>query len=115
MQLSKRVLILLGLMISMACTYSEAYYDTEGHRVELSKLKGKWVIVNYWADWCQGCVAEIPELNHFYQHNMDKNIVLYGVNYDQLPLHDLKKSIKNINIEFPILTLDPEETWGLGP
>ncbi len=73
--------------------------------VSLSALKGKWIIINYWAVWCDSCVKEIPELNHFYQHNQDKNILLFGVNYDHTPMPDL--------ILYPVLVEDPKKFFKL--
>lgn len=107
-------ILLFGLLL-MGCSRSEAtFYDTHGKSIQLSALKGKWVIINYWADWCDSCIAEIPELNQFYLHNHNTNIVFYGVNYDQLPLDSLKYAINKVGIEFPVLTEDPNSLLNLG-
>lgn len=109
------LILFIILLSSMAHAISHAAFsDTFGDNIPLSKLKGKWVIINYWADWCDGCIAEVPELNSFYLHNKDKNILIYGVNYDQLPVDSLKISIQKIGISFPVLTEDPNSVWGLG-
>src|ERR1700738_968171 len=36
--------------------------DTNGHSVELSELRGKLVLVNLWATWCEPCLREMPSL-----------------------------------------------------
>jgi thiol-disulfide isomerase/thioredoxin len=33
-----------------------------GSDTSFGKLQGKWIVVNYWADWCAPCIKEIPEL-----------------------------------------------------
>lgn len=88
--------------------------DSHGRIVKASDLRNKWVIVNYWADWCSGCIEEIPELNRFYQNNRDQNVVILGVNYDQLPPAYLQQSIQQTGIEFPVLLEDPRLLWHLG-
>ena len=102
------------LMIGYAFAGQLDFYDTNGKMVTLSNLKGKWVVVNYWADWCGACIQEIPELNNFNENIKDKNIVFYGVDYDELSLDSLKSSIASVDIKFPVLTADPGFLWNLG-
>lgn len=110
---------ILGILCFCMTTLSYAQiagqvHDSEGRLMKLSDLHNKWIVVNYWAEWCGGCVEEIPELNRFYQHNQDKNIVVLGVNYDQPPSLYLQQSIRRIGIEFPVLQEDPRMLWQLG-
>jgi len=41
-------------------------YDSKGKAVKLSDLKGKPVIVNFWASWCPPCKGEMPDFNKVY-------------------------------------------------
>lgn len=88
--------------------------DTEGHHIPFSSLKGKWVLINYWASWCQSCVDEIPALNHFYKKHRHDPIALFGVNYDSLPLFEQKNIIKQFDIAYPSLLGHPAEELNLG-
>jgi peroxiredoxin len=115
-------MLIRKLILMIACSFfmmsyckaeQALFYDTQGHTVSLSKLKGKWVVLNYWADWCNVCVQEIPELNRFYEDIKDKNIVFYGIDYDELTLNNLKSSIASVSIKYPVLTSDPGYTWNL--
>ena len=45
----------------------------DGSRVQLADLKGKVVVVNFWATWCGPCIREIPELEEVYQKYKDKD------------------------------------------
>ena len=56
-----------------------------GDNLIFSSLKGKWVYINYWANWCQPCLEEIAAFNQFYDKYKNKNIAVFGVNYDGLP------------------------------
>jgi len=110
------VLWLGFIMIPMsACSQTDSgLEDTNGNIIQKSQLANKWVIINYWADWCGYCVHEVPELNKFYQHQNNKNIVLLGVNYDNLPLPLLKQAMQKMNILFPVLVTNPNTFWPLG-
>ncbi|KTC91503.1 TlpA family protein disulfide reductase [Fluoribacter dumoffii] len=88
--------------------------DTLGNTIPFSSLKGKWVLINYWAGWCKTCIDEIPELNRFYEKHEKDPVVLFAVNYDGLPLHKQKKLIQKFNIRYPSLATDPAFALGLG-
>lgn len=105
------VILFFGIQTSFAGT---VFHDHLGNKVLTANWKGKWIIINYWASWCGNCLKEIPELNHFVAENHDKNIILYGVNYDQLAPENLSAAIKSANIKFPVLQEDPNALWNLG-
>src|SRR5437879_2413224 len=112
MRYSKIIIFLLCSLTVINCTpQGSVLHDAKGNPINVSNLKGKWVILNYWADWCDNCIEEIPELNHFYEHNQEKNIVFYGVNYDRMPAGELKMAIDKMHIAFPTLMEDPAQTW----
>ncbi|MGF7399811.1 TlpA disulfide reductase family protein [Thermoanaerobacterium thermosaccharolyticum] len=52
--------------------------DINGNTMTLSKLRGKKVILNFWATTCPYCKIEMPELNKFYQ-NHKKDVVLLAI------------------------------------
>lgn len=115
MLIRKFILIILCSFFIINCSQAEQplFYDTEGNAVQLSKLKGKWVVLNYWAAWCGVCVQEIPELNLFYKDIKGSNIVFYGIDYDELTLDNLKSAIAAVDIHYPVLTSDPGFAWNL--
>lgn len=87
--------------------------DIQGQKIPFTSLKGKWVLINYWASWCQPCLNEIKELNHFYKQNKDK-IALFAVNFDLLPLQNQMALIRKYKINYPSLRTDPSEALNLG-
>lgn len=115
MRLIKMLLFVLCAVFSVNCCSRQGsvLHDTDGNTIPVKQLQGKWIIVNYWADWCSSCVKEIPELNRFYQHNRDKNIMLYGVNYDRMPMNELKAAINRTHIAYPVVLDDLSQTWPL--
>ncbi|MBL4950678.1 redoxin domain-containing protein [Neobacillus sp. YIM B02564] len=76
-----------------------------GETVKLSDLKGKKVILNFWATWCGPCKKEMPEMEKFFKQ-ADKNITILAVNID--PQLDVKGFANEYKITFPIL-LDKDD------
>ena len=115
MLLKKLVLFLLIFLPAMVFAQENSVlHDTQGNTIQMAQLKDKWIVVNYWAAWCPSCLKEIPELNHFYQHNQDKNVLLFSVNFDHLSTKSLKMAVDRVNINYPSLVEDPGYMWGLG-
>jgi peroxiredoxin len=76
-----------------------------GETVKLSSLKGKKVMLNFWATWCPPCKAEMPEMEQFYKE-AGKDVVILAVNID--PQLDVKGFVDKNGITFPIL-LDEDD------
>jgi cytochrome c-type biogenesis protein len=58
------------------------FLDLQGAKVPLSSYKGKVVVVNFWATWCEPCFAEIPSLIQLQQKYGDKDFTMLGVAMD---------------------------------
>lgn len=115
--MSKFKLISTAYLLLLASTFLHAettLHEMHGQKILFSTLKGKWVLINYWASWCQSCLEEIPELNRFYAQNKHKNIALFAVNYDALPRELQQQLIKQYNIHYPALLRDPAQALHLG-
>ncbi|WP_040208953.1 TlpA disulfide reductase family protein [Neobacillus jeddahensis] len=76
-----------------------------GETVKLSDLKGKKIMLNFWATWCPPCKAEMPEMEQFSKQLGDDTLIL-AVNID--PQLDVQGFVDENKITFPIL-LDAED------
>ena len=76
-----------------------------GETVKLSDLKGKKVMLNFWATWCPPCKAEMPAMEQFHKEAGDE-VVILAVNID--PHLDVQAFVDENKITFPI-PLDAED------
>ncbi|MEM9257426.1 MAG: TlpA disulfide reductase family protein [Pseudomonadota bacterium] len=76
----------------------------------LATLKGHWLVINYWAQWCKPCIEEIPELNRLDAAYND--IQVLGVNYDGATGADLEAQIATLGVAFRNLETDPAVELG---
>jgi peroxiredoxin/outer membrane lipoprotein-sorting protein len=57
--------------------------DLEGKEVKLSRLKGKAVLLNFWASWCVPCRSEMPNIELLHREFKDKGLVVLGINDEE--------------------------------
>lgn len=74
--------------------------------VSLSSLKGKTVIVNFWASWCKPCRKEIPELINIFNKYKDQGFEIVGINIDN-EKQNATRFIKEFAINYTV-AFDPE-------
>ncbi len=61
-------------------------------KVTLAEMKGKVVVINYWATWCAPCKAEMPMMHDYYRLNRARGLEMFGVTTENsLPPGQLKK------------------------
>jgi thiol-disulfide isomerase/thioredoxin len=78
--------------------------------LNFSDYKGKWVVISYWATWCEYCRGEIPELNSFYSAHSNQ-VAMFGFNYDDPG--NLSDHVEDMHVNFPTLMNDPKASFGI--
>ncbi len=76
--------------------------DMRGTRVDAAALKGKVVIVDFWASWCAPCKEEMPVLERLYKKYKARGLVIVGVSVDQ-ELANVKSFLKQLPVSFNIV------------
>jgi thiol-disulfide isomerase/thioredoxin len=72
--------ISIGSVGTLAVDFTQN--DTLGHPLSLSSFKGKYVLVDFWASWCQPCRRENPNIVKLYDKYKDKNFAILSVSLD---------------------------------
>ena len=73
---------------------------TDGREVDLSKMKGKVVLVDFWATWCGPCMKELPNVKAAYDRLHDKGFEIVGISFDNKK-EALNHVLKKEKMEWP--------------
>jgi peroxiredoxin len=73
-----------------------------GKKISLAALKGKVVIIDFWASWCAPCKEEMPILESLYKRFKDQGLVVIGVSVDN-ETENAKKFLSAVKVSFPIV------------
>jgi thiol-disulfide isomerase/thioredoxin len=105
-------LLLLMLFTSQVYAGGWSIKDTEGVKYKLADLKGKWVVVNFWAPWCPPCLAEIPELNTLQQQH--KDVLVIGVSEQYKRKQEVTDVVKKLSVAYPVVLGDEDTAAEFG-
>jgi len=75
----------------------------DGSKINMADLKGKVVMVNFWATDCPGCIAEMPGLIETYQNYKDKGVELIAVAMPYDPPAQVLNYTKQKALPFPVM------------
>jgi thiol-disulfide isomerase/thioredoxin len=80
--------------------------DLNGRAISSADLRGKVVIVNFWATWCPPCREEIPDLIALQTKYRDQLVVL-GISEDEGPIEDVRAFVAQHKVNYPVAMTTP--------
>lgn len=76
--------------------------DMKGRAWNLASLKGKVVVLNFWATWCEPCRAEMPALAELSRKHSPEQLVVLAVNYQENEAR-IRRYVESLQATFPVL------------
>ena len=96
-------------------TAAFALTDLRGQGLSSSDLRGKVVLVDFWATWCQPCKKEMPGYQKLVDQYGSRGLVVIGFNFDNMPdVEEPLQFAKEIGVRYPlaIATDDVKQNFG---
>ncbi len=84
-----------------------AVRDLDGRKVTLDSLRGRVVLLDFWATWCAPCVKSMPELEALHRKHAARGLTVLGVSTDEGGLEPVRKFVQARKVSYPI-ALDDE-------
>ena len=76
--------------------------DVEGGTLSLDDLRGKPLVVNFWASWCVPCKDEVPVLQETYERYRDQGLVVLGIDAQDFRA-DARRFMKRFGLTYPVV------------
>ena len=84
-------------------------------QLTLKSLKGKVLLVDFWAFDCAPCIEALPHIQKLYNTYHDKGLVIIGVHVprteDERNVTKLREAVKRLDIRFPVVSDNAQKIW----
>jgi len=80
----------------------------DGRPVQLSQFKGRPVLLNFWATWCEACKEEMPSMQRLYDRMAEQGVEVIAVSIDRKNEDRVQNFVSSHGLSFPVL-LDTDQ------
>src|SRR5690606_5853996 len=92
----------VGVESGPATTPAYAFVSLDGEELSAESLRGKVVLVNFWATWCTPCRVEMPALHRMHERHAARGFVVVGLAVDRASTQAVRDFVREREVTYPI-------------
>lgn len=85
--------------------------DFEGKKIASDELKGKILLLDFWATWCGPCISEVPMLNKLQEKYADQGLKVIGVTMASGEAKEVKPIVGRVKMKYTVLMGDDDQAY----
>jgi peroxiredoxin len=89
--------------------------DLDGHNIRLQDLRGRPVVLDFWATWCAPCRASMPDLSALQTRYADQGLMVIGLALDEDGTQPVRKFVEQLGVKFRIALANDRVLSQYGP
>ncbi|MEZ4423564.1 MAG: TlpA disulfide reductase family protein [Gemmatimonadota bacterium] len=107
-RLAPHLAAVVGIETGGDRTPAFAYVTLDGDTVSAEALRGRVVLVNFWATWCAPCRVEMPALQAMAERHADAGLVVLGLSRDVAPEAQVRAFLDDRGVTYPVAVVGQE-------